>query len=1220
MKAPLRTAGEPRRLEALRQYQVLDTLSEQALDDLTSLAVQICEVPIALISLVDEDRQWFKSRVGVSASETSRDVSFCGHAILQPDLFIVPDATQDDRFADNPLVTGEPHIRFYGGAPLITADGHALGALCVIDHVPRQLNASQQDALLTLSRQVMAQLELRRQSRELAEKEARLRLALQAAHMGMFDWDMQRDTITWSQEHEQLWGFKRGEFDGQYTTFAQRVHPEDLPGVNAEVARCIAARVPFDCEYRVVWPDGSVHWVEGHGEFTFDDGGKPVRMRGVVQETTARRRSEDALRERENQLRLYAEYSPAAIAMLDRDMRYLVASHRWMENYRLGDQSIVGRSHNEVFPEIPPRWTEVHRRCLAGAVEKCDEDPFPRADGRIDWIHWEIRPWRQADGTIGGIIIFSEDITERKQAEQRIKQLNRVYAVLSDINQTIVREKDTQAMLNAACRIAIDKGRFHMSWIGLANPSGGQIRIAAHAGATADTLQLFQALAGGEQPDCAFTFHALQAGEHGFCNDIKHDPKAASWRAAALQLGYHSMASLPLKVGDKVIGTFNLYAGEPGFFDAEELRLLDELALDISHALEVGQREAERSRLGHVIEASLNEIYLFDADTQRFEYVNAGAQSNIGYSLEELRGRTPLDLKPEFTEASFRELIQPLLDREKSKLVFETIHRRADGSRYPVEVHLQLVEQPGHRVFVAIILDLTERRQAEASLRRNEERFRLLIENASDLITVINNQGIIRYQSPSVERVLGYTPEQLVGRNVLDFVHPDDATASAAAIQQDSAIPTAPNIAEYRIRHKNGKWRTFQSVGRDIPGQAEDGFVVINSRDITETRQLEEQFRQAQKLEAIGQLAGGVAHDFNNILTVIQGYGTLLMMPDQDPADAVDSAREIVQASERAANLTRQLLAFSRRQVMHTRVLDLNDIVTSLAKMLQRIVGEDVRLQLNLHTRPLQVRADAGMLDQVLLNLVVNARDAMPRGGRLSISTAEKTLTRDEAAAIPDAAPGRYFCLRVADTGTGIAPEILSRIFEPFFTTKEPGKGTGLGLATVFGIVKQHGGSVGVESEIGRGTVFEILLPAVDDAGKPSDDSDAARKLPGGSETVLLVEDDSAVRMLTRVVLERAGYRVMEAANGVAALKLVGENPESVQLLFTDMVMPEGMGGRELAKRLQALNPELRVIFTSGYSADIAGRELSLQEARNFIQKPSSPQQILETVRRCLDG
>lgn len=305
---------------------------------------------------------------------------------------------------------------------------------------------------------------------------------------------------------------------------------------------------------------------------------------------------------------------------------------------------------------------------------------------------------------------------------------------------------------------------------------------------------------------------------------------------------------------------------------------------------------------------------------------------------------------------------------------------------------------------------------------------------------------------------------------------------------------------------------------------------------------------------------------------------------------------------------------------MQPRELDLNEVVTSLAKMLQRIIREDVRLEMHLHPAPLITRADPGMLDQVLMNLAVNARDAMPDGGRLIIETATKTVDEDMARMYPDAAPGRYVWLSVSDTGSGIPPEVLPRIFEPFFTTKDPGKGTGLGLATVFGIVKQHHGWLKVYSEPGQGANFQVFLPASDPSHERLAAAATQPKPRGGTETILLVEDDASVRMLTRAVLERAGYRVLEAVHGVEAIRIWEQESGRIDLLLSDIVMPEGSSGRELARQLQNLQPKLKVILSSGYSAEIAGRELSLQEGQNFIQKPASPYHLLETVRRCLDG
>ena len=386
-----------------------------------------------------------------------------------------------------------------------------------------------------------------------------------------------------------------------------------------------------------------------------------------------------------------------------------------------------------------------------------------------------------------------------------------------------------------------------------------------------------------------------------------------------------------------------------------------------------------------------------------------------------------------------------------------------------------------------------------------------------------------------------------------------------------------------------------------------------------ERQVIEGQLRQSQKMEAIGQLAGGVAHDFNNILTAIIMQVELTGMVDDLPEEVREGLRDVDAAAQRAANLTRQLLLFSRRQVMQPKNLDLNEVVTNLAKMLLRIIGEDIRLQLHLHAAPLMTRADAGMLDQVLMNLSVNARDAMSGGGRLLIETSETTVGDDVALQHPEVAPGRYVCLRVSDTGAGIPPEVLPHIFEPFFTTKEPGKGTGLGLATVFGIVKQHRGFTRVRSEPGCGATFEVVLPALELPRSEHADSAGRAGVRGGTETILLVEDEAAVRVLTRTILERRGYRVLEAATGAEALPIWRDHRAEVALLVTDLVMPGGVSGQQLAQQLQAEKPSLAVVFMSGYSAEVAGKEIQLRGGENFLQKPFAPNVLLETIRRCLD-
>ena len=394
---------------------------------------------------------------------------------------------------------------------------------------------------------------------------------------------------------------------------------------------------------------------------------------------------------------------------------------------------------------------------------------------------------------------------------------------------------------------------------------------------------------------------------------------------------------------------------------------------------------------------------------------------------------------------------------------------------------------------------------------------------------------------------------------------------------------------------------------------------VAVQRDVTQEAALETQLRQSQKMDAIGQLASGVAHDFNNILTVIHGNATLQLVPGMDAYELADCTQQIIQAAERAASLTRQLLLFSRKQVLQPANLDLNEVVGGMIKMLRRILGEDVTLCSELASTSPLLYADAGMIEQVLLNLAVNSRDAMPAGGRLTITTGTQTLDEEQAQRNSEAAAGHYVYLDVADTGGGIPPEVLPRIFEPFFTTKKAGKGTGLGLATVHGIVKQHGGWITIKSEAGKGTAFRIYLPALKEGPAGQGMVAAPARLPGGKETILLVEDEAPLRLLMSNVLQRCGYTVIRAESGVAALKLWKESGQRVDLLFTDLVMPDGMSGFELAGRLQDEKPGLKVIFTSGYSAR-AGQGPALIEGENFLQKPFPPQKLAQTMRKCLDG
>jgi PAS domain S-box-containing protein len=518
-------------------------------------------------------------------------------------------------------------------------------------------------------------------------------------------------------------------------------------------------------------------------------------------------------------------------------------------------------------------------------------------------------------------------------------------------------------------------------------------------------------------------------------------------------------------------------------------------------------------------------------------------------------------------------------------------------------------------------LDLRRAREDHARsqdlLTQSEERYRTLIEGVRDVVFALSADGTITSLSPAFQSMTGWTTGEWVGKPFEQLVHADDAPVVFELFGRVLRGEAGP-ASQLRVQTRKGDYRAGEVVATH---QFRDGRLVGVLgivRDVTERMSLEQQLRQSQKMEAVGRLAGGVAHDFNNILTAITGYAQLLL-EDFAPEDARRAdIDEIRRAAERAAALTRQLLAFSRQQVLQLSALNLNSLVSDTKSMLERLLGEDVRLATRLAKHLGTVKADRGQLEQVVMNLAVNARDAMPDGGKLTIETANADLDDSYARDHFPARAGHYVMLAVSDTGTGMSEETKAHLFEPFFTTKEKGKGTGLGLATVYGIVKQSGGFIWVYSELGHGSTFKIYLPRVDEA---PESNQVAATLPavGGTETVLLAEDEAAVRAVARQSLVRYGYTVLEAPNAEAALELAKRYSGRIHLLLTDVVMP-GMSGRALALQLEPLRPGMRTIYMSGYTDEAITRHGVLEPGLVYVQKPFSPEALVRKVREVLDA
>jgi two-component system cell cycle sensor histidine kinase/response regulator CckA len=623
---------------------------------------------------------------------------------------------------------------------------------------------------------------------------------------------------------------------------------------------------------------------------------------------------------------------------------------------------------------------------------------------------------------------------------------------------------------------------------------------------------------------------------------------------------------------------------------------------------------ASEQRYRELFENNPQPMWIFDTGSLDFLAVNRAAERKYGYSEQEFLAMTLLDIRPAEEAAAVH--VELAVGGDGSGRLWH--HRAKDGRDIWAEIYSQRVDWRGRVARMSIVLDITDRIAAEAQVRT-------LMESTTEGIFAADAQGRCLWCNAAAAALLGVeSPAQLRGRNIHALAHHNRAGGSPGG-EEDCEMLLAMRAARGGGGDEDVFWRadgsSFYADWRSSPLRAAGGAggAVVTFRDVTERRNLRQQFQQAQKMEAVGRLAAGIAHDFNNLLTVINGYTDLLLMRPAaggaEDAQARTRVAGIRKAGERAAGLTKQLLAFSRQQVLEPRVLDLNAVVAEMEPLLRRILGEDLEFAAVLGEGLGTVRADAGQIGQVLMNLVVNARDAMPDGGKLTVETANVTLDERYAAEHAEVVPGEYVMLAVSDTGTGMDAATLSHIFEPFFTTKPVGQGTGLGLATVFGIAKQSGGSVGVYSEVGYGTTFKLYLPHSSDAAAAQASRSPAAT--GGSETVLLVEDEDTVRELIEEILTLHGYKVLVASGPEEARRLAQTHTAAIDLLISDVIMP-GMGGRELAQAVREVRPGIPVLFVSGYPEQAISRSGAV-EAGSFVQKPFTPDTLAAKVRAALD-
>src|SRR5438094_2270455 len=619
-----------------------------------------------------------------------------------------------------------------------------------------------------------------------------------------------------------------------------------------------------------------------------------------------------------------------------------------------------------------------------------------------------------------------------------------------------------------------------------------------------------------------------------------------------------------------------------------------------------------------LVEYSSDAVALLD-ETGAISYVSQAATRLLGYGVSELTGTNAMGFLHPDDLALAQRLCQQLLDQPGTPLRTELRARHKDGSYHLVEaVAVNRLDDPAVGAVVANWRDITERLRAEQALRNSEQSYRSLVDGVRDVSFALSPGGEVTSLNPAFEEMTGFPPAEWVGRPFEAFVHPDDVPLALDLFGRVLQGEPRPTI-QFRILTRAGTYRVaeFSATAQLRDGRL-TGILGIG-RDVTERLGLEQQLRQAQRMEAVGRLAGGIAHDFNNILTAITGHADLLLedLGHHDPRRA--DVDEIRRSADRAAGLTRQLLAFSRQQVLQPKVVDLNALVLDMDKLLRRLIGEDVELATVLDPTLGHVTADPGQLEQVIVNLAANARDAMPQGGKLTLETRNIDLDSSYTLEHSLVKPGPYVQLTVSDSGIGMDEETQAHAFEPFFTTKPRGQGTGLGLAMVYGTVKQSGGFIWVYSEPGHGATFKIYLPRVDTPTEPATLPAPVERPPRGSETVLLAEDEPAVRAIARQALERQGYTVLAAPSGADALALAAQHGATIHLLLTDVVMP-GMSGRDPADRLTAQRPGIRVLYISGYTDNAIVRHGMLEPGLAYLQKPFRPDALVRKVREVLDA
>ncbi len=992
--------------------------------------------------------------------------------------------------------------------------------------------------------------------------ERRANIILETAMDGFWSVDLEGRLHSVNEAYCRMSGYAAGELvQMRITDFEAREMPEET---QAHMEKLLATgQDRFETRHRR--KDGGVYDVEISVQYR-PEARPPIYA--FLRDITEKKRAEQELRKSEEKFRTLFESAADAIIIHDGEGRILAANRAGCENYGYAPAEFMAINAAQIdTPEESVHLPERIARLMAQGVIQFETE-HQRKDGTV--LPVEVKARRITWDRQEAVMSICRDITQRKLAEAALREANRLVEESQSVARLGTYTLDIAAGIWTSSRVLDEV--FGIPGLDYAHDIEGWVGIVHPADRRAMQEYFIQEVVGQKK-----SFNR----EYRI---VRHNDGAERW--------VHGLGRLDINPEGKaarMIGSIQ---------DITERK-----------QAELAMRESEE-RFRTLIEQAGDGVELLDLEG-RYVGFNAATLRQLGYTREEMAGLTLFDVDIQLRREDY---VSPDLPAQAgSPLRLESVHRRKDGTTFPVEIIASAIQLGGVRHNLAVVRDITERKRAEEQIRKLSS----AVEQSPASIVITDPAGAIEYVNPTFTRVTGFTLEEVRGRN--PRVLKGDKTSAEEYRQMWQAITQGREWrGELHNRKKNGDlyWE-FALISPIVDQQGRITHFLAVKEDITEQKALAEQLRQAQKLESIGQLAGGVAHDFNNLLAaMMMNLGGLQEDPGLDQ-ETQQMLAELMAVAQRAADLTRQLLMFSRRSVLEKKTLDMNEVVANLLRMLERLIGEHIRVRFDRREGLPLIEADPGMLEQVLLNLAVNARDAMPRGGQLGIRLEALPVDEARAQPYPGVRPGGFICLTVSDTGCGMDEATRKRIFEPFFTTKEVGRGTGLGLATVHGIVGQHQGWVEVESEPGKGATFRIYLPAGARPERPRLRAEETR-VDRGQETILLVEDEESVRRFTAKSLRRLGYRVVEAASGPEALKAWDESQGQIDLLMSDMMMPEGMTGLDLAEKLQAMKPGLKVIISSGYSAEIVDQGLPAGRPILRLQKPYHLKTLAKAIRECL--